>query len=283
MNNNYNILITGCEGQVGKEFQKIGDSDFTFVSRETLDITDSDAVQAFLRNSNFTHIINCAAYTAVDKAETEKDLCFQVNAEAVKNLALACEKYNVVLVHISSDYVYHPNNDLPIDEASTCHPKGVYAESKLAGENHIRQIIKRHIILRTSWVYSSFGNNFVKTMLRLGKEKDSLNVVNDQIGSPTYAADIASVILEMIQNGEKWGTYNFSNLGFISWAEFAKEIFKQRKLEVIVNEIPTSDYPTPASRPLNSRLIKSKITDKFNVELSYWKTSLKKCLKELDN
>ncbi|MCL4107375.1 UNVERIFIED_CONTAM: hypothetical protein GTU68_067286 [Idotea baltica] len=252
-----------------------------FVDRTELDITDSKAVHDRLADGHFSHLINCAAYTAVDKAESEPELCYKVNAEAAKNLAEACEKHNCILIHISSDYVYHPEDNIPLDEDASCSPKGVYAKSKLEGEEHIRNILREHLIIRTSWVYSSYGNNFLKTMLRLGKEKSELSIVNDQIGSPTYAEDIAKVILEIVRQGKNWGTYNFSNLGYTSWASFAAEIFRLQNLKVNIKEIPSIDYPTPAPRPLNSRLIKSKIADTFDLHLNHWKTSLKKCLEEL--
>jgi dTDP-4-dehydrorhamnose reductase len=201
----------------------------------------------------------------------------------VRNLAKHCELTGSVLIHISSDYVYHPLDQNPINETDPCSPQGVYALTKLQGEEEVRRLLARHVIIRTSWVYSEAGHNFVKTMLRLSETKKTLRIVSDQIGSPTYALDLAEVIIKIITGPLHYGTYNFSNLGYISWADFAEEIFKQANKEVEIQRITTEDYPTPAVRPLNSRLIKSKIADHYHISLKYWKYSLTKCLKEIDN
>lgn len=272
------VLVTGSQGQLGQEFQKLAGSKFDFADRKGLDISNFELVRNFIEEGNYDFVINCAAYTAVDKAEDEPLLCEKVNVEAVRNLANACLENDSTLVHVSSDYVYHASHEIPLDEEENCHPKGVYAQSKLAGEDYIRQIMDKYYIIRTSWVYSSYGQNFVKTMLRLASTRSELNVVADQIGSPTYAADLGQVIIDILERGGASGTYNFSNLGFISWADFAEEIFHLKGLKMDVHRIPTTDYPTPAERPLNSRMIKSKIVDEFDIELKHWKKSLAQCL-----
>ena len=234
-------------------------------------------------------MINCAAFTNVDNAENIPSIVHEVNVEGVRNLSFACKKYNSIMIQISSDYVYNSDLDPVYDEDSVCDPAGVYAKSKFDGEEIVRSILESHFILRASWVYSSFGHNFVKTMIRLGSERENLKIVNDQIGSPTYAGDLALTIVKIIEectSGNdltKFGTYNYSNLGFVSWAEFGKEIFTIKKINTKVIEIPSSEYPTIASRPLNSRMSKSKIADTFSINLIHWKKSLRKCIQEIDN
>lgn len=281
-----NILVTGSQGQVGKAFKNIPKSNedqWFFTDRKTLDITNRSAVHDFFEDHDIDIIINCAAYTAVDQAQNDVENCYLVNKKAVGNLAEACAKNNGVLVHISTDYVYNPNHNNPISEDELVNPDGAYAQSKFEGEKLALDLNPNTIIIRTSWVYDEQGNNFVNTMLRLGATREELNVVSDQIGSPTYAADIAAVILKILDNTESnqnySGIYNFSNSGYISWYEFAKEIMSIAKLSCKINPIPSSAYPTPAKRPLNSRLDKSKINSTFGIELKSWKESLKTCLK----
>jgi len=276
------VLVTGSDGQLGRELQELPNTDdWVFLTRKELDITNLTATSRLLDDGSFDFLVNCAAYTAVDKAEEESKKCYNINVEAVKNLTDQCLKNDVTLIHISSDYVYHPQHNFPIDELESCVPQGIYAKTKLEGEEYIQASLSKFYILRTSWVYSSFGHNFVKTMLRLSKTKTELGIVDDQIGSPTYAADLASAIATILTKGGKPGVYNYSNLGYISWAEFAREIFRLSENNVVVKQIPTSDYPTPAPRPLNSRLIKSRIVDEFAIELQYWKKSLIRCLDKL--
>ncbi len=281
------ILVTGAAGQVGSAIRSIQNGykyTFFFTDRKELDITDKNAVLKFVKNNKVDIIINCAAYTAVDLAESEKDKCFLINEKAVGYLAEACAQNEGLLVHISSDYVYHCDHNQPMSENSTTKPKGVYATSKLAGEHLALANCPNTIILRTSWVYSYEGKNFVKTIDRLAKNRDHLTVVNDQIGSPTYALDIAKTILEllMISNEKEIsGTYNFCNEGFISWYDFAKEIVRYRAYECKVDPVPSSAYPTAAKRPLNSRLDTSKIQG-LGIHLSPWLTSLHNCLDKLN-
>lgn len=288
------ILVTGANGQVGQEIFRIKNNfpsmDFLFTDKSTLDITNKTEVLKCFEEFRPEICINCAAYTQVDKAESETELAYNVNVNGPENLAVASARNNTLMIHLSTDYVYHPLNDLVNIEDGPCSPNGVYATTKLNGEKVIEKNANSYIIIRTSWVYSCFGNNFVKTMLRLGKEKGSLNVVNDQIGSPTYAWDIANAIMDIVKfinNHPPFdqynGVYNFSNAGFTHWADFAKTIFEFENLPIKINPIPSSDYPTPAPRPLNSRLSKSKITSTFNLSLIHWKRSLKKCLEEIHN
>ena len=286
------ILVTGSNGQVGRSILELStnkDFEFLFADRNSLDITNKNEVEQFIEKYKPNIIINAAAYTAVDNAESDKENCYAVNHLAVKYLAQSLTKLNLqnkLFIHISSDYVYHPDHINPILEKEPTNPKGVYAASKLEGDQISSKCFENTIILRTSWVYAKTGNNFVNTMKRLCLERPILNVVDDQIGSPTYAPDIAYAILHIVQDFKenpstaKSGIYNFSNEGFTSWYEFASEINTQIKGNCKINPIPTADYPTPAARPLNSRLNKSKITDTWNIELVPWKIALQKCLTE---
>lgn len=282
-----NILITGSNGQVGSEFKSLSASyeyKFFFTDRETLDITDKEAIKKFIVSNDIKIIINCAAYTAVDKAETDEANADNINNIAVKNLAKIAKDKNIKLVHISTDYVFDGEHYKPYVEYDATHPTGIYGKTKLAGEKAMIDINPLNsIIIRTSWVYSSFGNNFVKTMLRLGKERDSLGVIFDQVGTPTYAKDLAKVILDILAkiNNEKVEIYNYSNEGVLSWYDFAKEIMKMAKLECQINPIETKEYPTPASRPHYTLLNKSKIKNTFNVSVPYWKDSLDECLRKM--
>lgn len=279
-------MVTGAAGQVGQAIHSIHDQydySFIFADRHILDITDREAVEQFVQEHDIDIIINCAAYTAVDLAESDSDLCYLINDQAVGFLAGACAQKGGLFFHISSDYVYHPEHDEPLTETDSTNPKGVYAKSKLAGEKRASDCCPQSIILRTSWVYSTTGKNFVKTIDRLGSEKDHLTVVNDQIGSPTYAADIARVILDLIElsnSKDIWGTYNFCNDGYISWFDFASEIIRFRDYPCEVSPVPSSAYPTAASRPNNSRLNTLKIQD-LGISLRPWKASLHECLSAL--
>jgi dTDP-4-dehydrorhamnose reductase len=263
-----------------------------FTTSQDLDITDFQKVKSFCIENDIKIIINCAAYTAVDKAETEQELADKINHLAVKNLAKISKEKNIKLIHISTDYVFDGKNFKPYCEEHQTNPQSVYGKTKLAGEHAIQEINpKNAIIIRTSWVYSSCGSNFVKTMLRLGKEKEQLSVIYDQIGTPTYARDLAKAILEIIQhstfNIQHSSTYveiyNFSNEGVVSWYDFAKEIMKMAKIDCKIVPIETFQYPTPAKRPHYSLLNKAKIKDKFNIEIPYWKDSLQDCLKRILN
>ncbi|MDY0051270.1 MAG: dTDP-4-dehydrorhamnose reductase [Aliarcobacter sp.] len=282
-----NILITGSKGQLGSELKELSINysyNFFFTTRDDIDITSKDEIKSFCEKNSINSIINCAAYTAVDKAESDIENADLVNRKAVKKLALISKDLNIKLIHISTDYVFDGKNFKPYCEEFQTNPNGVYGSTKLAGENEMRDINpKDSIIIRTSWVYSFYGNNFVKTMLRLGKEKKSLGVIFDQVGSPTYAKDLAKTILDIIPNinNEKVQIFNYSNEGVLSWYDFAKEIMKMAKLNCKINPIETFQYPTPAIRPHFSVLNKSRIKSSFNIEVPYWKDGLDDCLKRL--
>jgi dTDP-4-dehydrorhamnose reductase len=292
------ILVTGKNGQLGRSIHKVVSAsssetntnqnlnEFVFVGRGELDLSQEEEIaHYFISNDKFDIIINCAAYTEVDKAEQEQELANQVNHLAVKQLAEIANKQKTKLIHISTDYVFDGEIDKPYVETDKTSPINVYGKTKLAGEKALQEIMPDNaIIIRTSWVYSEFGNNFVKTMLRLGKERDELNVVSDQIGSPTYATDLARAILEIIKNkkfremDQTTQTYHYSNEGEISWYEFTQEIFKIAKIDCKVSPITTQQYPTPARRPKNTLMDKSKIMQTFNISLFSWKDSLERCL-----
>ena len=282
-----NILVTGSKGQVGSELQELSalyDYNFYFTDRDSLDITDKESIAAFIKNNAIDVIINAAAYTAVDKAEEDQTNADKVNHLATQYLAEIAKEQNIKLIHISTDYVFDGKNYKPYNEDDNTNPNGVYGATKLAGEKAMQEINpKNSIIIRTSWVYSSFGANFVKTMLRLGKERDSLGVIFDQVGTPTYARDLAKAILDILPQvtSETVEIYNYSNEGVLSWYDFAKEIMRMAKLDCQINLIETKEYPTPAIRPHYSLLNKAKIKKEFNIEIPYWKDSLNECLRKL--
>ena len=292
-----NILITGSNGQLGQELQslvekqehELSGANFYFTDRDSLDVTNKDVLEQFIKTNTIDTIINCAAYTAVDDAEKNEALANSINRDAVKILAeLALEK-SIQLIHLSTDYVFDSNKHTPFNEDDETNPQGVYAKSKLAGEDEIRRINPANtIIIRTSWIYSSFGSNFVHTMLKLGKNKKELNVVCDQIGTPTYARDLAKVILTMLNQDLTSNTsdavaiYNYSNEGSCSWYDFAQAIFELTNIKCKVNPISTKEYPTPAKRPYYSVLNKEKIKKAFNLQIPYWRDSLKECLQVID-
>lgn len=280
------ILITGANGQLGQEFNALSSKfpqyNFLFASREALSLDNDQSIINYFSNHTIDYCINCAAHTAVDKAETEYEKAYQVNATGVKLLAVQCERFGAKLVHLSTDYVFNGQSPNPYKETDQTDPVNKYGKSKLEGELFCRQENPSSIIIRTAWVYSEFGNNFVKTMLRLMKDRDSINVVNDQVGAPTYAADLAGCIMEIIENG-KWqaGIYHYSNLGKISWYDFAVAIQELSGLTCKVNPIPSSSYPTPAKRPSFSLLDTTKIRTSFGISIPNWKDSLIKCLHQL--
>lgn len=282
-----NILVTGSKGQLGSEIQELSskyDYNFFFTDKDTLDITNLHTVSEFIKTNNINVIINCAAYTAVDKAESNEESANTINNTAVKHLAQIAKEYDIKLIHISTDYVFDGTNYMPYTEEDKTNPNSIYGKTKLAGEIALQEINpKNSIIIRTSWVYSSFGANFVKTMLRLGKEKEQLGVIYDQVGTPTYAHDLAKVILDILPNitNEKVEIYNYSNEGVLSWYDFAKEIMRMAKLDCKIDPIETKDYPTPAKRPHYSLLNKSKIKNEFNITVPYWKNSLDECLQKM--
>ena len=283
----YNILVTGANGQLGSEIKNLSSEynyNFFFTDRDSLDITDEKDIKKFIETNDINTIINCAAYTAVDKAEEDAVNADRINHLAVKYLAEISKDKNIKLVHVSTDYVFDGTNHKPYSENDSTHPNGVYGRTKLDGEKSMQEISPDNsIIIRTSWVYSSFGNNFVKTMLRLGKERNSLGVIFDQAGTPTYARDLAKTILEILPNieNEKVEVYNYSNEGVLSWYDFAKEIMRMAKIDCQINPIETKEYPTPASRPYYSLLNKSKIKKEYNIIIPYWKDSLDECLRKM--
>jgi len=282
-----NILVTGSKGQLGSEIQELEkdyDYNFFFTNRDDIDITNKDDIKSFVEKNSINTIINCAAYTAVDKAQNDEINAELANTKAVKKLALVSEELNIKLIHISTDYVFDGKNFKPYTEEYQTNPQGVYGKTKLAGEIQMLKINpKNSIIIRTSWVYSTFGNNFVKTMLKLGKQKDELGVIFDQVGTPTNAADLAKTILDILPNikNDKVQIYHYSNEGVLSWYDFAKEIMKMAKIDCKVNPIETYQYPTPAQRPHYSLLNKAKIKKEFNITIPFWKDSLDKCLRKL--
>jgi dTDP-4-dehydrorhamnose reductase len=286
MSNKKTILITGANGQLGKEFGAIAslyqkEYHFIFVGKEDLPVNDFIAVECFFDQNEIDFCVNCAAYTAVDKAETETEQAYLINETGVKNLAIQCQKHTTKFIHISTDYVFDGTAITPITELQPTNPIGVYGASKLKGEQVAIENNPSTLIIRTSWVYSSFGNNFVKTMIRLMNERESISVVNDQIGKPTYARDLANTIVEVIDSwqDENAGIYNFSNSGdAISWYDFACAIKESIQTKCVVNPIPSSAYPTPAKRPSYSVLDTTKIENTFSISIPNWAASLERCL-----
>ena len=281
----YNILITGASGQLGSELQAIAgqyDYVFHFKNSNALDITNHELFEQFVVDYKINVIINCAAYTAVDKAESEPELANAINHLAVKHMAEVAKAQQIKLVHISTDYVFDGRNHKPYVETDATNPKSVYGQTKLDGELAIQAVNPSNsIILRTSWVYSKYGNNFVKTMLRLAETKDELSVVSDQIGSPTNAADLAKTILTTIPQIENDSSeiYHYSNKGCCSWYEFAKHIFKICNFEIEIKSILSKDFSQLAKRPSYSKMNSNRISQKFNVENFEWRDSLNKLIK----
>ncbi|MBS1666105.1 MAG: dTDP-4-dehydrorhamnose reductase [Bacteroidetes bacterium] len=282
------IIVTGATGQLGKEIQTLSSRfpifDFVFLGRAGLPINDFSKAQELFKIHQPAFLINCAAYTAVDKAESEKETAFLVNADSVEILAALCKQYGTRFIHISTDYVFDGGSSTPLREDAPTGPISVYGASKLKGEELALKENPGSVIIRTSWVYSEFGNNFVKTMMRLMNERESINVVSDQIGSPTYAADLAEAIMQII-NATQFvpGIYHYSNEGTISWYEFAVAIKEMINSSCIVNPIPTSQYPTPAKRPHYSLLDKTKISAVYALAIKDWKESLHVCISRLKN
>lgn len=286
-----NILITGANGQLGNEFNSIKENypefNFIFVTKEELNITDNTKVIDFLDNNSINYLINCAAYTAVDNAEENTDLAHSINVEGPELLAKACNKIGAILLHVSTDYVFDgKNNDLYNEEDKTS-PLSVYGKTKLLGEIAIKANCKVHYIIRTSWLYSTFNSNFVKSMLKLAETRNELGIVADQFGSPTYAKDLAKAIMTLIKktdNGSvknQFGVYHYSNEHVTTWCDFAKEIMTLAKTNCIVKPITTEEYPVPAPRPKNSSMSKEKIKSTFKLTIPKWEDSLRTCLNEL--
>lgn len=282
------ILVTGANGQLGQCLQKISSQfeefEFIFTDSETLDITIKEEVNDFFWQNAPDFCINAAAYTAVDLAETEVEKAFLVNADGTENLAEACAENNAQFIHVSTDYVFDGENNLSYTEEDFTNPLGVYGASKLAGDELALEVNPCSVILRTSWVYSEFGKNFVKTMLNLFATKDELNIVADQFGQPTNANDLAEAIMKIIKSEKITpGIFNFSNLGRISWFDFAEKIAELSEAKIKLNAIETSQYPTPAKRPKNSVLDLDKISKTYAIQLKHWEESIEGCVQILQN
>ena len=281
-----NILITGCNGQLGNEMQLLEKANLqhTYFNTDVaeLDITNQAAIETFVAENAIDCIVNCAAYTAVDKAEDNEELCQRLNAEAPAYLAHAMGKRGGWMIQISTDYVFDGTNHTPYTEDEDTCPNSVYGKTKLVGELNVQKLCERSMIIRTAWMYSTFGNNFVKTMIRLGKEKPELGVIFDQIGTPTYARDLARVIMTAINKGIVPGIYHFSNEGVISWYDFTMAIHRLASITSChVRPLHTAEYPTPAARPHYSVLDKTKIKQTYGIEIPYWEESLKECIEKL--
>lgn len=282
------ILITGSNGQLGNEMQQAAVRfpafNYIYTDVAELDICDKSALDAFVKANNVNVIVNCAAYTAVDKAEDDVELCYKINRDAVRNIAEVANDNKVKVVHVSTDYVFDGTNYLPYTEDMPVCPATVYGKSKLEGEQALLENCKESVILRTAWLYSSFGNNFVKTMMKLGTERDSLGVIFDQVGTPTYAADLADAILQLLSN-ETFvpGIYHFSDEGVCSWYDFTKTIHRMANITCDVKPIETKDYPARTPRPHFSVLNKGKIKSTYGISIPHWEVSLEKCVQLIHN
>jgi len=275
------VLVTGANGQLGydviKRLEKSG-IQYLGTDRDTLDITNQENVKRVIRDYNPNVVIHCAAYTAVDKAEDEREICHAVNVLGTIYIAEACKEIDAKMVYISTDYVFDGEGDKPFEVTDKPNPINYYGQTKYEGELEVQRLLDKYFIVRISWVFGSNGNNFVKTMLRLGTERDEISVVADQIGSPTYTYDLAKLLVEMIQT-DKYGVYHATNEGYCSWYQFACEIFKQAGMDVKVNPIKTEDYPTRAKRPKNSRLSKEKLRIEFNSNMRDWNIAVRELIK----
>lgn len=280
------ILVTGSKGQLGNELKNVLEEKMPgctiYTDIDELDLTDKKAVEKFVVDNDVTHIVNCAAYTNVDKAEEDKLLCASVNADAVKNIALAADQNGAKIIHISTDYVFDGRTYRPYKESDKVNPMSQYGTTKRLGETALLALSPEAIIIRTAWLYSPYGRNFVKTMLKLGREQKSLRVVSDQIGTPTYALDLADAIY-VILTSQQWvpGIYHFTDEGVCSWYDFAKAIHRLGEVKCDVLPIPSDDYPTPATRPFYSVLDKQRIKSTYNVKIPHWEESLARCIKRI--
>lgn len=285
------ILVTGAGGQLGSELKESAldfpQYRFLFATRTELPIDNERAIREYFEATRIDHCINCAAYTAVDKAESDRDFAFLINATAAGTLATVCREYGTQLIHISTDYVYNGMGKEPLKETDQSGPLNVYGASKLRGEELVLSADRGAVVIRTSWVYSSYGHNFLKTMMRLLVEREQLNVVSDQIGCPTYAADLARVIMKFVEKrsggGEFSGIYNYSNYGITSWYQFAQFIKDRIGSNCSLQPVPTAQYPSPARRPLYSVLDTSKIANELGVEIPFWKDSVAICIEKVLN
>lgn len=282
------VLVTGANGQLGNAIQRLAPEYenclFYFTDIDTLDILKKEQIETYVRDNQIQYIINCAAYTAVDKAEDDRELAMCINHDAVRNIAEVAQQNNVSVIHVSTDYVFDGTASDPYREDAQTAPTSVYGITKLAGENVLQKICPQSVIIRTAWLYSEFGTNFVKTMMRIGAERNELNVVSDQIGSPTYAGDLADAIMKIVDHLTFVpGIYHYSDEGVCSWYDFAKEIMHMANLNCQVHPISTSEYPTPAKRPAYSVLDKTKIKQVYHVFIPDWKISLNTCIQNLLN
>lgn len=281
-----NVLVTGSSGQLASCIKKLSSNhlelNLTFFDSTELDISKEASTYNCFEGRNYDFCINCAAYTAVDQAEVESQKAFAVNAKGVQILAKVCHLFKVKLIHVSTDFVFDGRKGFPYLETDSTNPLGVYGQSKLEGEEHVKSEMDNYFIIRTSWLYSEFGKNFVKTMLRLGREKPSLNIVNDQIGSPTYAMDLAEVLMTIVcRNSEDFGVYHYSNQGEISWFDFAVKIFEFSDFHLDLKPVKTEAYKTPAKRPLYSVLNTDKVQKHLNVPIYNWEERLQVVINEL--
>ena len=282
-----NILITGANGQLGNEMRVLSAENpeyaYFFTDVAELDICNEQAILDFVKANQINVIVNCAAYTAVDKAEENVELCTRLNADAVGYLAKAAETHGAEFIQVSTDYVFDGTSHIPYQETEAICPNSVYGHTKLAGEQNALTLCSRSMVIRTAWLYSTFGNNFVKTMIRLGKERENLGVIFDQVGTPTYARDLARAIFTAIRQGVVPGIYHFSNEGVCSWYDFTKAIHRLAGITTChVKPLHTEEYPTPAKRPHYSVLDKTKIKNTYHIEIPYWMDSLQSCIVELE-
>ena len=285
------VLVTGASGQLGQSFALLAtvckDIDFTLVTRKELDIIDLDTVHKYINKADYNIVINCAAYTAVDKAESDFDMANQVNHLAVKQLADICKVKKIHLIHFSTDYIFNGKNFKPYIEADKAGPINIYGKTKQKGEDVLNEINPKGFLIRTSWVYSEYGNNFVRSIIRHARERDILNVVYDQVGSPTYANDLAKAVISIIRHPlfenmyAQENTYHYANEGVASWFDLTKEILELKNIECKVNPIETKDYSTAAKRPYYSLLNKTKLKETFGLKIPFWKDSLKQCLSKI--
>ncbi|CAN0549986.1 unnamed protein product [Ectocarpus sp. 12 AP-2014] len=281
-----NVLVTGGNGQLATSLKdvtkEINNFNFIYVDIEELDIIKSNDVNNFFKKREIDYCINSAAYTAVDNAETHTDIAKAINLDGARNLAIACIENKAILIQISTDFVFDGRQGALYTEDAQTNPLSIYGMTKLNGEKAVAEVLQEHFVIRTSWLYSEYGNNFLKTMLRLGIERDKLSVVCDQIGTPTYALDLAKLIISIIsENRTEYGTYHYSNEGVVSWYDFAMAIFDEKSVQVDLSPINTLDFPTPAKRPLFSVMDKTKVKSKLGIEIPYWRDSLRKCLSKL--
>jgi len=281
------ILVIGAGGQLGQCLKVVaerrGITEIVFPAEQDANILNVEGLKNLLAKEQPVYVINCAAYTAVDKAEDEVDLAKAINETGAAHLAAACLANSTTLVHVSTDFVFEGNEVKLLKEEDEAKPINIYGVTKLDGEKAVAEILPTHFIIRTSWLYSEYANNFVKTMLKLGAERDELNIIADQVGTPTYAIDLANTIFDIIVSSSKsYGIYHYSNEGVTSWFDFAKAIFDISETDVSVNPIPGSAYPTKATRPAFSVMDKSKIKNTFNIEIPYWRDSLIECIKQIN-